>query len=81
MILGVDITPEDFKSGKMFVAYDASGDMCNSFHTHSLKNGNIGCEFSFKTALNKPIMMIVYSVYHMQLVLDKDRNAKLEYIV
>ena len=30
---------------------------------------------------NKPIKMIVYSVYHMQLLLDKDRNAKVEYVI
>ena len=65
----------------MFMAYDAAGDLCNSFHTHSLKNGNIGCDMAFKSALDKPIKMIVYSVYHMQILLDKDRNAKVEYVI
>ena len=80
-LTGVDITPKNFKSGKMFIAYDSSGDMCNSFHTHALKNGNIGCEFSFKSSLSKPIKLIVFSVFHMQVTLDKDRVAKVDYIL
>ena len=49
----------------MFFAYDGGADACNSFHTHGAgsKSGQIGCEMTFKAALNKPIKLILYSVY------------------
>ena len=77
----IDISPEDFKSGCMIMSYDGGPDQCNSFHTHKLKNGTIGIELSFKELLRKPIKLIVYAVYHSQLKLDQDRNAKIEYVV
>ena len=55
----------------------------NSFHTHGggNKSGFIGIEMGFKTALNKPIKLIIYSVYHNVLSVDVDRNVKLEYAI
>ena len=77
---GPDITPKDFASGMMILGYDAAADQCNSFHTHSMSNGNIGVELSFKEALTKPIKLIVYSVYHNAVTIDAERNVKVEYL-
>ena len=78
---GVDFNPSEFKNGNMILAYDSSADRCNSYHTHTLKTGVIGAELAFKTPLVKPVQLIVYSVYHMMLKVDKDRNAKMDYVV
>lgn len=55
----------------------------NSFHTHGAgnKSGFIGVEMGFKTALSKPIKLIIHSVYHNVLSVDVDRNVKLEYAI
>ena len=55
----------------------------NSFHTHGggAKSGFIGCELTFKNDIQKPLKLIMYSVYHNTLVRDSERNAKLEYTI
>ena len=67
----------------MFIGYDAGADSCNSYHTHNsgAKSGFIGAEFSFSQELDKPIKMIMYSIYHNVMKVDEDRNVSVEYVI
>lgn len=79
---GIDINPKEFRCGNMFLGYDSGPDACNSYHTHNsiTKGGFIGAEFSFNKPLDKPIKLIVYSVYHNVIKIDSERNVTLEYV-
>ena len=58
-------------------------DFSNSFHSHGAgaKTGFIGAEMSFEEPLQKPIKLILYSVYHSILEIDEEHNATLNYLI
>lgn len=69
------ITYEDYKSNSCLWNFDLTPDMCNSFHLHETKTGSMDVSVTFKTALVKPIYMIVYACYNSAIAIDADRNV------
>ena len=70
------ITYEDYKNNTCLWNFDLTPDMCNSFHLHETKTGSMDVSVAFKTALTKPVYMIVYACYNSAIAIDADRNVR-----
>ncbi len=70
------ITYTDYINNTCLWNFDLTPDMCNSFHLHETKTGSMDVTVAFKTALTKPIYMIVYACYNSAIAIDADRNVK-----
>ena len=69
------ITFEEFKSNSCFYPFDLSPDLCNSIYLHGIENGTLDIQLSFKAALTKNIMCLVYASYDEVITIDKNRNV------
>ena len=79
--LGCDMDPESFASGSFILSYDSCPEMCSGSRTHLPKTGTLEIEADFKTALDKPITILVYSVYNRFLEISgKEKNCVLKYL-
>lgn len=72
------VTPEQFKSGSFFMAYDLSAHMCNMLHTHPSQEGNIDLVLNFKEALDTNVRLIVYASTDAQIEI-KPNNVSITY--
>jgi hypothetical protein len=70
------ITYYDYVSNSNFWNFDLTPDLCNSFHLHETKTGSMDVTIGFKTALAKPLYMIVYACYNSAIAIDADRNVR-----
>ena len=70
------ISFEEYVSNTCLWNFDLTPDLCNSFHLHETKTGSMDVTVGFKTALVKPIYMIVYACYNSAIAIDSDRNVK-----
>lgn len=55
------VTPDMYKGGCFFSAYDLSGDQCNMLHRHETQTGNIDFQCLFRTPLPESVTVIVYA--------------------
>jgi hypothetical protein len=74
-----NITPELYKNGNMFIAFDLTPEQCNSFHEHDKKNGTVDLHVKFSKPLYDAINIIVYSSFANRIFIDKYRNVKTDY--
>lgn len=74
---GNDISFQEYVRNSNFWCFDLTPDMCNSFHLHETKQGNIDVNIGFRTALAAAIHMIVYASFNSAIAIDADRNVKL----
>lgn len=72
-----DITFEEYIRNSNFWCFDLTPDLCNSFHLHETKQGNLDINIGFTTALTNAIHMIVYASFNSAIAIDVDRNVKL----
>ena len=77
----IALSPYDFANGHTFYGLDVAGDLCNTYHNHLVKSGNISIEIGFETALSVPYQLVVYAVYPNVLLVSKDRTTRLEHII
>jgi hypothetical protein len=69
------ISMEQFKNGYNFYCFDFTPDLCNSYHNHYTKQGQIDIELHWAKDLAQNIKMIVYSTYNQTLTIDCDYNC------
>jgi len=69
------ITLDEFKSNSCFFPYDLTPDLCNSYNSHGIEQGNLDINLGFKTELTENIIMIVYATYDECVTIDKSRNV------
>jgi hypothetical protein len=74
---GNDISFQEFGKNSNFWCFDLTPDLCNSFHLHETKQGNLDVNIGFKTALTTAIHMLVYASFNSAIAIDVDRNVKL----
>lgn len=74
---GNDISFKEFGTNSTFWCFDLTPDLCNSFHLHETKQGNLDVNIGFKSALEGAIHMIVYASFNSAIAIDVDRNVKL----
>lgn len=73
----INIGYKEFKSNSNFYLYDFSPDLCNAYHHHATKYGNIDIELGWSTPLANNIYMIIYSSHRQNLLIDINRNVSL----
>ena len=61
--------------GCSLFAFDLSPDMCNGFHFHPKKTGNIDITLSFRVDFAQPIYVIVMASYDAYVTIDKFGNT------
>ena len=77
---GIGITKESFKANSCFYAYDDLPDSCNNSHLHmhsASSTGVIEASVTFKTAISKPLKLLLFAGHHKTLTVDKDLNTTL----
>ena len=68
------ITKKEFMTNSNFYVYDLTPDLCNSFHNHETKTGNLELDISFQTAPTNNIYLIVYASFPSVIAIDALRN-------
>jgi hypothetical protein len=66
------ITPQAFKHNTNFYAFDLNPDLCNGYHTHHTKQGQIDIILGWKQELLDNLRMLVYTSYKQVLTIDSD---------
>jgi hypothetical protein len=67
------VTPELWKDGAFFLAFDLSPDKCGNFHRHLSDRGNVQLDLEFDKALTEAVTLIAYASYEDEVQLDADR--------
>ena len=67
----------DWIRDKVIFAFDLSPDRCNGFHLHRFKTGRLDILMQLKTALTKPITILVFAVYDNFLTLDNKGHVSI----
>jgi len=68
------VTPQMWKNGCFFLAFDLSPDHCFGRQMHKKNSGNISLTLKFKEALAKPTTVLAYGVYDSVVLIDKHSN-------
>ena len=74
------ITHKQYGGGSYILAFDLSPDLCNGFHNHSQKTGNIELDMTFANPLPDGITIIVYGSFDVEIQIDRNKSAKVVYI-
>ena len=77
---GIGITKESFMSNSCFYAYDDLPDSCNNAHMHlhsASSTGIITASVTFKSAITKPLKLLLFAGHYKTLTVDKDLNTAL----
>ena len=68
------ITLRAFQDGSTVFPFDLSPDLCNRFHLHESKTGDITVELAWETPLTHPITVIAHTSYDEVYVHKKEEN-------
>ena len=74
------ITPELYKGGLFFLAFDFTGDGCNMFHRHKTELGGIDLDIEFEKPLAKQIKYIVAGHYDACVEIDSSGDCSVNYL-
>jgi len=74
------VTPEHFKQGSFFMAFDLTGDQCNMLHRHKTQKGIIDFSALFRESLKQSIELIVHASYEAQIEIPKDRDPGVTFL-
>jgi hypothetical protein len=72
------VTPDLYRGGLCFFAFDFSPDGCNGFHYHPAKTGVIDVDIRLKTALTHPLTVLVFATYNAIVSIDKNINVNVD---
>lgn len=70
------ITPNLFKGGMFFMAFDFSPDQCNGYHMHDANDSNINLEMMLTQPSTETIVLIAFAVYNTILRIDNTFAAE-----
>ena len=75
------ISYDDFKDGNTLFVFNLNSEQTDGDHIERAKRGSVRLEVRFAQPLPTPISCLVFSEYDSLILLDKDRNAELDYLV
>lgn len=67
----------EFMSNSTFWCFDLTPDLCNSFHLHKTKQGNIDVSIGFSKSTVTTLHVLVYASFNSAIAIDHERNVKL----
>ena len=71
----------DFKGGSTLFVFNLNAELTDGDHVETTKRGAVRIECRFANALNDPISCLVLSEYDNLILVDKERNVCLDYLV
>jgi hypothetical protein len=77
--LGNCITYELFGGGAYLQPFDLSPNGDNGFQLHELGTGNVELQINWRTPLAKPVTIIAYASYDMEVQVDKNSRVAMTY--
>ena len=72
---------EDFNRGNTLFVFNLNAELTDGEHTETVKRGSVRIEVHFNAALVNPITCLVLSEYDNLILIDKERNVSLDYLV
>ena len=72
---------KDFKGGSTFFVFNLNAELTDGDHIETTKRGTVQIECRFANALEVPITCLVLSEYDNLILIDKQRNVSLDYLV
>ena len=72
---------KDFKGGSTLFVFNLNAELTDGDHIETIKRGTVRIECRFAAALPVPITCLVFSEYDNLILIDKQRNACLDYLV
>ena len=69
------ITRTEYMNNTCFWPFDLTPDMCNGFHVHKTKQGNMDLSLGFKEATTENLHMLVYGSFNSAIQIDHLRNV------
>jgi len=72
---------KDFKGGNTLFVFNLNAELTDGEHTEPTKRGAVRIECRFANALANPITCILLSEYDNLILIDKERNVSLDYLV
>ena len=72
---------KDFKGGSTLFVFNLNAELTDGDHVETTKRGAVRIECRFANALNDPISCLVLSEYDNLILVDKERNVCLDYLV
>ena len=73
-----DISENDYFNGTFLLNFDFSPDLCNRYHRHIPKSGNIDINLKLKNETDKTIKVILYATYAIDVFIDQNSNVMIE---
>lgn len=71
----------DFKGGNTLFVFNLNSELTDGEHIERVKRGSVRIEVRFAQPLPHPITSIVFSEFDSLILIDKDRNPELDYLV
>ena len=71
----------DFKGGNTLYVFNLNAELTDGDHTEPTRRGAVRIECRFSQALAQPITCILLSEYDNLILIDKERNVSLDYLV
>ena len=75
------ISYSDFKGGSTLFAFNLQSEHTDGDHIERAKRGSVRLEVRFAEPLPTPISCLIFSEYDSLILIDKDRNSELDYLV
>ena len=75
------ISYNDFRNGSTLFVFNLNAELTDGEHTEVMKRGSVRIEVRFGAALVNPITCLVFSEYDNLILIDKERNVSLDYLV
>ena len=71
----------DFKGGNTLFVFNLNSELTDGEHIERAKRGSVRLEVRFSRALPHPISSIIFAEFDSLILIDKDRNSDLDYLV
>ena len=75
------ISYDHFRNGTTLFVFNLNAELTDGEHTETCKRGSVRIEVRFGAALANPITCLVLSEYDNTILIDKERNVNLDYLV
>ena len=75
------ISYDEFRGGTTLFVFNLNAELTDGEHTEAIQRGSVRIETRFSAALANPITCLVFSEYDNLILIDKERNVSLDYLV
>jgi hypothetical protein len=73
--VGNAVTMEKYKDGMNLYAFDLSPDLCNGFHSHPVKIGNLDILIKLSANMTESHHLFMMAIYNAVINIDKDQKV------